>query len=426
MPMSRSRAKPWMFGGQYLGKYGYPSQTTLYNIPSASYFDLCMDELHKGPPYRSGGPLYILKRRMKYGITEPNDMFYTSLPQAHYTGRFYLPGYLPSAMPTETTLAGWGARGWARTSPVKPIYQFGVSLAELRDIPRMLLSTHKFVGKLHTLRLHKNPKWTLRKFLKDWKVRGRDGLGSDYLNLQFGWAPVLADLLAIFNSGENLSKRLHQLKKDNGKPIRRSAELMTTSSERIIENLTGLGLTFSPTLSSYLYGPTAANYRFTRESYKRRIWYSASYTYWIPELHDPKTSSWQIFNLKRRILGIRLSPDTIYRSLPWTWLIDWFTNVGDVVANMSNNAEYHLVARYAYVMAKESYTWTKTGAQTIKIGTWASGGTPTQRTQKLTTVSSIEWQRREEANPYGFGISDGALSLYQWSILVALGLTRFR
>jgi hypothetical protein len=290
----------------------------------------------------------------------------------------------------------------------------------------MLKQTQSFLKKFRFLQLHKDRRVTFGQFLKDLSEGGIRGLGSDYLNLQFGWVPMLRDLGNTLLAKDTVTKRIAQLKRDNGKPIRRSTELLRQRSSTIIFKGDQVGSTLSPgslTIYNLVGGPQPY---MTWRVYSRRIWYSAEYTFWIPELHVPIPHEQDLKNLRMRLLGLRLNPDLIYRSLPWTWLLDWFTNVGDVVSNASNNQPYHMVAKYAYVMAEESWTWHTSGTHDVKVGTYGSGSTPPTMRQYAMTSNGRVWKRRVEANPYGFGVSDGMLSAYQWSILVALGLTRFR
>jgi hypothetical protein len=38
----------------------------------------------------------------------------------------------------------------------------------------------------------------------------------------------------------------------------------------------------------------------------------------------------------KAVLGYRLDPQTLYEIMPWSWLIDYFTNLGDIVASTRN------------------------------------------------------------------------------------------
>jgi hypothetical protein len=117
---------------------------------------------------------------------------------------------------------------------------------------------------------------------------------------------------------------------------------------------------------------------------------------------------------------LSLTPSVVYNIIPWTWLIDYFTNLGDVFDAISSGVEERFIADYFYVMREVSYTdyhqcsfdvytnWTASSTERIDC-TWE-----TTVTQKHRTVAS----------PFGFGLTDDSLSPLQLGILGALGLSR--
>jgi len=118
-----------------------------------------------------------------------------------------------------------------------------------------------------------------------------------------------------------------------------------------------------------------------------------------------------------KLLGITLTPDTLWNLAPWSWAVDWFSNAGDVVSNISDWAVYGLVLRYGYIMehtiVRDTYTRTPTGLN-------VSGGA----TSSITLVTETKIRRR--ADPFGFGLSGVALNATQQAILTALGISRRR
>jgi hypothetical protein len=256
------------------------------------------------------------------------------------------------------------------------------------------------------------------------KSLGKDGFrnpGGHYLNYQFGWKLFVQDLMNILDVQQALDKKIRQLRRDNGKPVRRACSLGVEDTQSHI----------STTLrNTSILGPSvASNVRLTKESvdtvtlrYRRNLWYAARYRYWIPELANPRSD---LRPLKAKLLGLVPDPGNVYNAIPWTWLIDWFTNVGSVLENVANNMEFHVIADYAYVMAHESYEYTRRANGWYAMGSFVSSPTTTVNLW-ASTVTRYEWKTRTGANPYGFGVSDSSLTGYQWSILAALGLSRLR
>lgn len=116
-----------------------------------------------------------------------------------------------------------------------------------------------------------------------------------------------------------------------------------------------------------------------------------------------------------KLLGLRLDPELLWNLAPWTWLIDWFGNLGDVVTNGSQYLFDGLVMKYGYVMEhyKEVSIFDTTPIRFIN-GTSASPQATFLR----------ETKRRLGATPFGFGLDIATLSEWQWSILAALGMSR--
>ena len=112
--------------------------------------------------------------------------------------------------------------------------------------------------------------------------------------------------------------------------------------------------------------------------------------------------------------GLTLTPEVVWNIIPWSWLIDWFTNVGDVIANVDNGIAENLVAKYAYIMGETRYEWVATSTFNC-----ITGGT-----HAMSHVSNLERKKRGAAEPFGFGMTKDLLSKRQVSILGALGLSR--
>jgi hypothetical protein len=152
----------------------------------------------------------------------------------------------------------------------------------------------------------------------------------------------------------------------------------------------------------------------TRETVRHQ-WFSGAFTYYLPSGYNSRKKMERYALLANRILGVSLTPDVLWNLAPWSWAVDWFTNTGDVVSNLSDWAEHGLVMRYGYLMehtiVTDAYAITKGG----HVG--LTGGVA-----NLTLVT--ETKVRKRANPFGFGVSWEGLSPYQVSIAAALGLSR--
>jgi hypothetical protein len=118
-------------------------------------------------------------------------------------------------------------------------------------------------------------------------------------------------------------------------------------------------------------------------------------------------------------IGLSPTPDTIWNLAPWSWAIDWFSNTGDVISNVTDFATQGLVMHYGYVM--EHSIVERTYYQPI------SGYLIDRKPVAAGPLSLVtETKVRRQANPFGFGVSWEGLSTFQASILAALGISRRR
>jgi len=307
----------------------------------------------------------------------------------------------------------------------------GVSLIELKDFHGMISHTKTVVSDLAKRGFSFSAtRRTFGDFVSDLK-KGPKYIADNYLNLSFGWLPFMQDFAAMLNYRENLLKKLAWLKSHNGKSVRRRITLDSGGfSENIARTLNNIS-SMAPVLSDLnLYAAGNGTMSLPiKKSYDNKIWYVAKYRYYIPELADGKAINLRDHRrLAANLYGIAFDPSIIYKVIPWTWLLDWFGNIGTVLQNIYFRARYHVVAEYAYVMSSEKYIYEAPGYIRVHSGTrtgtspavWSG---PDMSLSCLTTTGYI-FKAREVANPYGFGITYKSLSAYQWSILAALGLSR--
>lgn len=206
----------------------------------------------------------------------------------------------PSPASSMTTLL-------ARTNPSRPDYVPLTLLQDLVDIPRML----KDVGRLIT-----TPK---RKLLNLKEV------GNQHLGFQFGWKPLFQDVKDLLDLQSHIHRRLLELQRLN--------------------NLGGL----KRRIRLGVWGDAATNLR-TLESLE--VFWTATESVdsqsirwgtvrWLPNVPlPPSTSRDAELNRQARKVVLGLSLESTLKGawdlIPWSWLIDWFSNVGDFALQFSN------------------------------------------------------------------------------------------
>jgi len=354
--------------------------------------------------YREGGPFYVWHQSqrvipsstveirqnapgtawMKYQQVPYGSMM--EMPRSWYP---YGVSSRPSWSSVSATLAPLGAKGWKQTVPGSPEVNSLNWALELRDLPS----------------------WPLRLMAR---AKTFNSLGHEYLNYEFGWKPFLSDLRKMYHTYRDLDKKLSQLRRDNGRVIRRMKDLGT-------ETTTTPTVQFFNKISGIQPGTFHFDGRTTitkEEQLTKHAWYVAAYQYYVPDIG---TDQWTR-RATRALFGLNPTPAVIWEALPWSWLSDWFLNVGDIVNNLSSGAVGNVVAKYAYAMYTQE-TKTSTNVD-FYVGTNASWDTRTVGQFSCSRVDSQTIKSRITATPYGFGVSYDGLSGRQAGILAALGISR--
>jgi hypothetical protein len=291
-------------------------------------------------------------------------------------------------------VSSYGPTAWNRFKPGKPAADLALFVAELRDMPRMLRDTCRFFKDAY-------------KDIRFGGIRSIKNAPGNYVGTQFGWLPFLSDMRKFYHTYQTLDKRIKQLKRDNGQWVKREGTVIEESNDSLIGEWPYP--VHNPLLSSQNYPayPYLGHSIATRH-YERKIWFSARFRYYIPDIGSVNWNR----KAKRLLFGGSVNPALLWEATPWSWLIDWTSNVGDVIANLDNGLAENLTAKYAYLMG----TTTVVG----KI----SSNMATSPPSNLEWIFDVQEKVREQANPFGFGLTWDNLTLRQWSILGALGLDR--
>jgi hypothetical protein len=255
-----------------------------------------------------------------------------------------------------------------------------------------------------------------------WSSRLKDlsSLGDEYLNVQFGWLPLVADIKDSASAVLNMDKLMRQYERDSGRLVRRGYTFPTIREISKIQsedpNAAGLwtGDADRPATGwTEIYPPGAVTFR--EREITRKIWFKGGFTYYLPSDYASRKNWQKKLYLAQQILGLELTPEVLWNLTPWSWAADWFTNIGDNMHNLSSFASDGLVLRYGYLMENTIIkdTWTTTGFKLNGLGS-----TPLQ------AVFTTEVKKRKRATPFGFGVDKASLTSRQLSILAALGISR--
>jgi hypothetical protein len=260
----------------------------------------------------------------------------------------------------------------------------------------------------------------------------RDGLelfkrlGSDYLRVEFGWKPFIAD---IQNAAKSLAKATAQLSQQ-GKRVHRRYSLppiqesgmntFTGNSTWFVGNYAGFsGLPSGQFATSSFELSCEAVWNKSRFSSR---WFEGEFSSFMPLGFDPNDYLQRL----NALVSVKITPSVLWELTPWSWLVDWYLKIQDTIRANELNANDLLVMHYGYAMEHTYYNTGvsfKTLSDTKPNGISYSGNRP--KTGYLASVT--EYQRRLRANPYGFRTGGtGGLSVHQGAILGALGLTKLK
>lgn len=193
-------------------------------------------------------------------------------------------------------------RFYKNLESVSTLFQGGVFLGELRE----------------TLRMIRNPAQGLRRgvgsYLDALKKRRRGNqsqrqkiLSDTWLEYSFGWIPLLNDL---DDARKYLERRHKQLEREVIR-VRGDGEHSTTlfSSD---QDTTGVGSTFC--------------------QIRKRLTATSTYAGAV----SSRASSSRLIDASALGLSPRSFVPTLWEVLPWSFVIDYFTNIGDVISAWSN------------------------------------------------------------------------------------------
>lgn len=278
----------------------------------------------------------------------------------------------------------YSPKGWKKFQPLNPKVSTTQFIGELRDLPHLVSGLFRKAGFFRTL-------------------------GEEYLRYEFGWKPFVQDLKSFFELYFSFNERYEQLVRDNGKPVRRKGAIFSdidTSSTPL--EISGAGVDWNtPVLQTWCYGGSSGftSSRSTTTTVEQKYWFSAAFRYYLAPMGSTRFNE----QIARIIYGVDFSPRVAYELLPWSWLLDWATNVGDNISNFTETFADGLVADYAYCMGHYRMT-----SQLTTFGPLS--------TCNYYEISEVK--ARDQATPYGFGLATSDFTVRQKAILAALFLAR--
>lgn len=346
-----------------------------------------------------GGEFYSEKRYTE-GVETRSSAFYTKDStfsyQTTYNGpvlptltNLQFPGYI------NTNIVPWGTKAIAECKPTNSVADASTFLGEIlrEGLPKLAGS----------------------QLWKDRTNRARRAPGKEYLNVEFGWKPLLNDVQSLLDGIYRADLLLRQYERDSGKVVRRRYEFPPVESSSSVVHTSNV----SPWVGisgGAMFGPNINQGRVIRttDTVVRR-WFSGAFTYHLPSGYNTRNEMHRRALMIKKILGLEITPEVLWNLAPWTWAADWFFNAGSVLSNLTDWKSDGLVLRYGYIME-----------HTIASNTYAFSGPTGFNGSAIPNVLRLvaETKQRRKATPFGFGLTWNGFSPRQLAIAAALGISR--
>jgi hypothetical protein len=201
---------------------------------------------------------------------------------------------------------GWFLDTVARSNPSRPVLTPLTLIQDVVELPAMV----RDVG-----RLLNSPT----------KGLSAKQLANRNLAVQFGWLPLIKDLKQLLDLQRIILQRMRELRKlQSGPGLRRRLTInedTQTASQTVTQTL-----------------DIAASVTYSYDIIvKKKMWSTIHWKATAIPMSAPNDE--ELYRLARRLV-LGLTPEGLARGtwevLPWTWLIGWFSNVGNYMLQYSN------------------------------------------------------------------------------------------
>jgi hypothetical protein len=256
-------------------------------------------------------------------------------------------------------------------------------IAELRDLPKLLYL----------------------------KLRDIRTVGDFILLEQFGWENLLRDIRNMYSTYMDVVDKVDFLLKNQGKPVRRRFTFPLETSSEVMDStlgVNGLMHNSAPAFNVPSRYEEAGYHRLTKKL-EECYTFSGSYIFYlnsngVPVNDTPEERE----RLSRLLQGLTITPAIVWDALPWSWLVDYFINIGDILSNMYSEIADRQLTTHAYIQCAREVSYLREGSDGIL---------------HASCMRKLTMKIRRKVDPYGLALNT-ELSERQLMILAALGLSR--
>lgn len=295
-------------------------------------------------------------------------------------------------------------------------YSLFRNVVELRDLPRSIQTLKTTLDNFRILERLLDPR-----ILKELRLGRKPSslpkdLAGEYLSYNFGWKQLYKDVMDLVRKPELISKQIDFI-------IRNSGKALTLRSKRqFVSSGSAPGFTYDTMGGNLIEQST----RLTREIELRLV---VNMFINFPTINNPKFRE-DLFSYK---LGSYPSFTDLYNLVPWTWLTDWFTGLGNYLEIIEEiNHDKNLI-NWGLITGTSSVDITTTYVDETYDRSWTyhnnslTGQTDSRRKNTHSSVLHMDLQvRKNLASILDVNTTSDSstLSTYQNTILGALVLQR--
>lgn len=270
----------------------------------------------------------------------------------------------------------------AATNPSRPEIVPLSIIKDMVDLPQMLKNI-----------------WDIRR--DHWRRGVAKGLSNAYLETVFGWLPIVQDAKQVFNMGNYVRSRvieLNNMYNTGGKNVRKRLGRFVDTGDSYAFISSG----FPINLEARYYTSTTV-----------QVWGTAKWKLDRKpgEHRDPRQVFYEALAVCSGMTSEGLAQG-LWDLVPWSFIVDWFGGIGDMINSWSNTIPAHIVETCIMASRETKHEWTPT----VKPN-WASGGDGHAKS---------ETKQRWVYGSFGPTLYEPIVSSRRLSILGALSIQRYK
>ncbi len=308
---------------------------------------------------------------------------------------------------------------WTPPMPIDDARTWGSSVLRSAAPTRPDFNLTRFVGELRD---------TNRMFdVKNYVPPNPSSYGGGYLNYQFGITPTLSDIQngaqAIIDSDEHVrqfvrdaSRSVHRVR-SNTQTASIASNTFTLPQTVIQSTYQGVTIRVDPGSSSTAVGGPKFILSATNSQTQRAgTWFE----YYVGDPYGYTSRMDSYLAQARSVVGGGLDLSTTYQLIPFSWMLDWFVDIGSLLNYQQQVADNSLVMRDCFIV-NEAHT--RASARLIDSEPAATGRPRWTSGARGTAVFHQKTQQRYPGNAFSLS-PNWDLNPFQWSIAAAMGLTK--